>query len=74
MAGTQAGGIAARDTNRTKYGQDFYSRIGAMGGVLGRTGGFASDKIGADGLTGRARASIVGTKGGQISRRSKKGV
>lgn len=44
--------------------------IGAKGGKLSTTGGFASDKVGADGLTGRQRARIAGAKGGSISRRT----
>lgn len=72
MAGTQAGGKAAAAKNKSKYGADFYARIGAMGGKVGRTGGFASDRVGADGLTGRQRAAIAGALGGRISRRTKK--
>lgn len=71
MAGTTVGGKAAATTNKTKYGRDFYARIGAKGGALGRTGGFASDKKGEDGLTGRQRAAIAGATGGRISRRPK---
>jgi hypothetical protein len=73
MAGTIAGGKAAAATNRAKYGQDFYSKIGAVGGKLGKTGGFANDTVvGVDGLTGRERARIAGAKGGKKSKRSKK--
>ena len=72
MAGTKMGGAKAASTNRTKYGKDFYARIGAMGGKLGRTGGFASNTVGKDGLTGRERAAQAGAAGGRISRRSKK--
>ena len=39
MAGTKQGGKAAASTNKTKYGADFYAKIGAMGGKKGRTGG-----------------------------------
>ena len=74
MAGTKDGGKAAASTNKTKYGPDFYARIGAMGGKKGRTGGFASDKVGDDGLTGRQRAALAGARGGRISRRRKKTV
>ena len=69
MAGTKIGGIKARDTNTSLYGKKFYKEIGAVGGRNGNTGGFASDKIGDDGLTGRQRASIAGSKGGKVSRR-----
>lgn len=63
MAGTKTGGKAAADTNKSKYGGDFYARIGAMGGKRGRTGGFYAN---------RDLARIAGAKGGRISRRTKK--
>jgi general stress protein YciG len=63
MAGTKAGGQAAAATNKNKYGADFYAKIGAKGGKLGRTGGFAAN---------RELARLAGAKGGRISRRSKK--
>lgn len=62
MAGTKAGGIAAAATNKQKYGADFYGKIGAKGGRLGRTGGFFAN---------RELARIAGAKGGRISRRTK---
>lgn len=71
MAGTKEGGMKARATNLAKYGDDFYSNIGRKGGRNGHTGGFASDKIGADGFTGYERAVIAGRKGGTLSRRGK---
>ena len=36
MAGTVQGGKAAAITNKTKYGEDFYQKIGAKGGKKGR--------------------------------------
>ena len=63
MAGTKEGGISARNTNRAKYGADFYARIGAKGGKKGRTGGFYAN---------RELARIAGAKGGKISKRTKK--
>jgi len=63
MAGTQTGGKAAANTNKTKYGKDFYARIGAMGGKNGHTGGFYAN---------RDLARAAGAKGGRISRRTKK--
>ena len=69
MAGTKAGAAKARATNLKKHGVDFYARIGAKGGKLGRTGGFASNLVGGDGFTGRERAVEAGRKGGRISRR-----
>lgn len=62
MAGTKEGGKAAAITNKEKYGNDFYSRIGALGGKKGKTGGFYAN---------RELARIAGKKGGQISRRTK---
>jgi hypothetical protein len=32
MAGTQVGGKKAGETNKKKYGEDFYKRIGSLGG------------------------------------------
>lgn len=70
MSGTKKGGEKAAKTNLERHGKDFYSRIGARGGHNGHTGGFASDKVGADGLTGYERARIVGAKGGRVSTRA----
>lgn len=69
MSGTKAGGQKAAATNKLRHGEDFYSRIGKKGGQAGNTGGFASDIVGKDGLTGYERARIAGAKGGSISRR-----
>lgn len=33
MAGTKEGGKRAAATNKDKYGDDFYARIGAKGGA-----------------------------------------
>lgn len=71
MAGTLEGGKKACKTNLEKYGKDFYANIGRKGGKNGHTGGFASDKVGKDGLTGYERARVAGKKGGEISKRGK---
>lgn len=63
MAGTKAGGQAAAATNKKKYGSDFYAKIGAKGGKLGRTGGFYAN---------RELARQAGARGGRVSRRTKK--
>lgn len=63
MAGTTRGGRAAAATNKSKYGSDFYSKIGAIGGKKGHTGGFFAN---------RELARSAGAKGGRISRRTKK--
>lgn len=69
MPGTKAGGAKAAATNKAKYGPDFYRNIGRKGGANSHTGGFASEVVGKDGLTGYERAKIAGAKGGSISRR-----
>lgn len=75
MPGTKAGSAKAVATIQAKYGKDFFKNIGAKGGRNGRginyTGGFASDKVGEDGLTGRERARLAGAIGGFKSRRGK---
>ena len=62
MAGTVKGGKAAAATNKSKYGKDFYAKIGAKGGKQGTTGGFYAN---------RELARIAGAKGGAKSRRGK---
>lgn len=68
MAGTLSGGVQAAKTNKGKYGADFYSKIGKIGGKNSSNGGFASKIVGSDGLTGKQRAKIVGKLGGEASR------
>lgn len=63
MAGTKTGGKAAAATNKAKYGNDFYAKIGAIGGRKGKTGGFFAD---------RELARRAGAIGGRISKRTKK--
>jgi general stress protein YciG len=62
MAGTIEGGKAAAETNKKKYGESFYSRIGSIGGRKGRTSGFYEN---------RELARAAGAKGGRKSRRTK---
>lgn len=69
MSGTVKGGKKATKTNIKRHGKDYYANIGRKGGKKSRTGGFASEKIGRDGLTGAERAKIAGAKGGHISKR-----
>ena len=59
MSGTIAGGKAAAIKNKEKYGEDYYARIGAIGGRNGRTGGFYAN---------RELARIAGQKGGRVRR------
>lgn len=63
MAGTREGGIAAAQTNIRKYGEDFYSTIGRLGGKVKGPKGFAL-------MTPEQRAA-AGRKGGANSRRGK---
>ncbi len=73
MSGSKLGGQRAAATNKTKYGEDFYIRIGAIGGKNGKTGGFASpllcDCEYKEDL--HKKASCAGALGGKISRRGK---
>ena len=62
MAGSIEGGKRAAATNKTKYGENFYKKIGAEGGKRGTTGGFYAN---------RDLARTAGAKGGRISRRTK---
>lgn len=61
MSGTKIGGLRARETNIKRHGDDFYRRIGAIGGRNGHTGGFAANP---------ELAKLAGAKGGRISRRT----
>lgn len=71
MAGTKAGGKAAAATNKAKYGEDYYAKIGEQGGKNGNTGGWywmaKNDP---------ERLSELGSKGGKIGGRisKKKGI
>lgn len=64
MSGTITGGAKAAATNKAKYGNDFYARIGAIGGKNGHTGGFYHSKV--NGLTTHIEAGRIG---GMKSRR-----
>lgn len=59
---TKAGGRKAANTNKERHGDDFYKRIGSIGGRKGHTGGFFAN---------RELARAAGAKGGKISRRGK---
>lgn len=61
MAGTREGGKKTAITNKKRYGDDWYSKIGAMGGkVENPNKGFAANPD---------RARLAGAKGGKISRK-----
>lgn len=61
MAGTKAGGKKAAETNKKRFGEDYYKNIGKKGGKLGKTGGFYAN---------RDLARTAGVAGGRISRRT----
>lgn len=63
MAGSTEGGKSAAITNKKRYGDNFYKRIGALGGAAGHTGGFYAN---------RELASTAGRKGGLVSKRGVK--
>lgn len=69
MSGTKEGGLKASTTNKARHGEDFYNRIGSVGGKNGTTGGFfnnpelarqAGSKGGAASSRGIPRLLIVG--------------
>lgn len=60
MAGTKIGGIKAAQSNRERHGNDFYGRIGSLGGKKSRGGGFAANP---------ELARIAGARGGRRSKR-----
>ena len=62
MPGTKLGGMKASETNRRKYGSDFYREIGRKGGSkLNPNKGFAS--------MSQEKLQEVGRKGGTKSKR-----
>ena len=75
MAGTKIGGRNAAISNKARYGDDYYVKIGAIGGKKGNTGGFASlvlcDCEYSEDL--HKKAMCAGSKGGTKSRRHKQG-
>ena len=60
IAGTLEGGRKAADTNKQRYGDDFFKKIGKAGGTKSRGGGFAANP---------ELAQEAGRKGGKKSRR-----
>jgi hypothetical protein len=64
MSGSKIGGLRAGATNKARHGEDYYSRIGKMGGLKGKEDGvikgFAAN---------RELACIAGARGGKKSRR-----
>lgn len=61
MPGTKIGGQKAHLTNKKRYGSEYYKRIGKLGGMKSRGGGFAA-------ATPEQRREW-GRRGGVISRK-----
>lgn len=68
MSGTLEGGVKARETNKKRYGNDWYMKIGKIGGE-------AVHKTPRYFALHPELAKIAGKKGGKISKRgpAKKG-
>ena len=63
MSATREGGLKAAETNKRRYGDDYYIMLGESGGrVKSKKKGFGSN---------RELARIAGAKGGRVSRRPK---
>lgn len=62
MPGTKAGAQKTVETNKKRYGEDYYKVIGRKGGKNGHTGGFYAN---------RELARKAGAIGGRISRKPK---
>lgn len=64
MGGNRKGGLKAAKTNQDKYGVDFYSKIGSLGGKSSNTGGFqkGSEAAREAGRLGGSRGSRKGIK------------
>jgi general stress protein YciG len=64
MAGTTIGGLKTVETNKKKYGEDFYVKIGALGGAkTGVKKGFAANP---------ELARTAGAKGGSVTKNERK--
>ena len=64
MGQTKEGAKKYRETMIAKHGsleayQEWRKNISINGGKKGHNGGFASDKVGKDGLTGKQRSIIL---------------
>lgn len=63
MSGSRLGGLKAAETNKQKYGREFYQNIGRKGGKACVPKGFALMDI--------EKIKNAGRKGGTISKRGK---
>lgn len=56
MSRHREGGLQAAKTNKERHGEDFYRRVGKLGGQTSTKGGFAANK---------KLAAKAGSKGGK---------
>lgn len=63
MSGTSEGSKKSAITNKERYGDDFYSKLGKKGGLVKGAKGFA--------LMPKEKVREAGKNGGSISRRTK---
>lgn len=63
MSGSRLGGLKAAETNKQKYGREFYQNIGRKGGKACVPKGFALMDI--------EKIKNAGRRGGKISKRGK---
>lgn len=63
MSGSRLGGLKAAETNKQKYGREFYQNIGRKGGKACVPKGFARMDI--------EKIKNAGRRGGKISKRGK---
>lgn len=61
MSGTKIGAAKARDANLAKD-PDYYKNIGKKGGMVHSPGGFGTEKVDENGMTGHDRAKIMSQK------------
>lgn len=71
VSGNRIGGLKAAKRNKELHGEDFYKRIGVLGGEKGTTGGFYYAKMNLP-ADHHAQAHNAGAIGGRISRRKAK--
>lgn len=64
MAGTRKGGLKAAQTNKQRYGENFFKTIGKAGGTVSRGGGFA--KLAAN---DPEKLKEISSRGGKNSKR-----
>lgn len=73
MSGTKTGGLKTVETIKDKYGDDYYRKIGTLGGKAKTRKGFAIDnRSWWEKLIGKkSRAQLAGIRGGHLGRRGK---